>query len=162
MLNNLTFKTLYRIKSLSPELIQTILSHIEALPNADVFLQEPAALQACLLEEDEEGYQKLPTSALASFLEGLIIEFRGPRTDKEGNILPPTLSKHLDNNTILKKLRIALELQADDMQDLFDDAGFDFSRHEISAYFRAPDHKHYKNCPNDVLMGFLTALQIRG
>jgi uncharacterized protein YehS (DUF1456 family) len=36
-----------------------------------------------------------------------------------------------------------------------------YSKHEISAMFRKPGHKHYKKCSNEVLGAFLESLCLR-
>jgi uncharacterized protein YehS (DUF1456 family) len=35
------------------------------------------------------------------------------------------------------------------------------SKHELSAFFRKPDHKHYRDCKNQILRNFLQGLQLK-
>ncbi len=57
------------------------------------------------------------------------------------------------------KLRIALNLQADDVLELICSEDLEFSRHELSAFFRKPGHKHYRECKDQVLRNFLHGMQ---
>ncbi|HEY5775804.1 MAG TPA: DUF1456 family protein, partial [Xanthomonadales bacterium] len=65
------------------------------------------------------------------------------------------------NNIILRKLKIALNLQADDVQALIRQADFSLSKHELSAFFRKPEHKHYRECKDQVLRYFLKGVQAK-
>jgi len=67
----------------------------------------------------------------------------------------------LTNNTILKKLRIALELKEDDMLAILRLAGVEISKHELTALFRKEGHKNYKECGDQFLRKFLKGLSIR-
>jgi len=67
----------------------------------------------------------------------------------------------LTNNTILKKMRIALDLKEDDMIAIMKLAGIDLSKHELTALFRKQGHKHYKECSDRILLGFLEGLTLR-
>ncbi|MBT7151143.1 MAG: DUF1456 family protein, partial [Deltaproteobacteria bacterium] len=35
------------------------------------------------------------------------------------------------------------------------------SKHELSAFFRKPKHKHYRNCNDQILRRFLTGVQLK-
>jgi hypothetical protein len=39
-------------------------------------------------------------------------------------------------------------------------AGLQISKHELSAFFRKPGHKHYRECKNQMLHNFLKGLQL--
>ena len=95
------------------------------------------------------------SQALRAFLEGLILRERGPRADNK----PPTLDAgELTNNDILKKLRIALNLQEIDMQLVFEEGGATLSASEVNSLFRKPGNKHFRPCSDDVLLQFLAGL----
>jgi uncharacterized protein YehS (DUF1456 family) len=113
-------------------------------------------LKSWLLKEDEEGFQKLLDIELAMFLNGLIIEMRGKR---EGPQPPP--ENRLNNNIILMKLKIALNLKADDILELLKLAGFPVSKPELSALFRNPSHQHYRDCKDQLLRRFLNGVQMK-
>jgi len=95
-----------------------------------------------------------PDTAFAHFLNGLIIHRRG------GSSPPVTAGEAIDNNKILKKLRIALELYEDEMLTIFDYGDIKFSRHKLSALFRANGHKHFRECNDHTLRQFLKGLVI--
>jgi uncharacterized protein YehS (DUF1456 family) len=65
------------------------------------------------------------------------------------------------NNDILKKLRIALELKDSDIIEILKLADFEISKTELSALFRNPEHKNYKECGNQLLRRFLDGLIIK-
>ena len=109
-----------------------------------------------LKKEDDPDYRKCDDVQLATFLNGLIVEKRGK---KEGP--QPEPEKKLTNNIILRKLKIALDLQANDVQALIKKPEFSLSNHELSAFFRKPGHKHYRECKDQVLRYFLAGMQTR-
>lgn len=109
-----------------------------------------------LKRDDDSMYQECSDILLAAFLNGFIIDKRGK---KEGS--QPAPETRLTNNAILMKLKIALNLRADDVQDIMNRAGMPVSKHELSAFFRKPDHKHYRDCKDQILRNFLKGMQIR-
>ena len=60
---------------------------------------------------------------------------------------------------IFMKLKIALNMQADAVLEVLRLAGFSLSRHELSALFRKPGHKHYRDCKDQVLRNFMQGMQ---
>ena len=115
---------------------------------------EEIKIKDWLKREDEESYLEMQDVELAAFLDGLIIEKRGRR---EGELPKP--EKVLNNNIILKKLRIALNLTSDQMLELLHSTDKKISKHELSAFFRNPDHNSYKPCLDQYLRNFMNALQ---
>jgi uncharacterized protein YehS (DUF1456 family) len=109
-----------------------------------------------LKKEDDPAYQNCTDIQLAIFLNGLINDKRG---EKEGP--QPEPEKRLTNNIIFRKLKIALDLKADDVLDILNLANLRISKHELSAFFRKPDHKHYRNCKEQILRNFLKGLQLK-
>ena len=67
----------------------------------------------------------------------------------------------MTNNDILKKLRIALELNESDMMEIFRLSGFEISKSELSALFRKEGHRNYRQCGDQILRRFLDGLIIR-
>jgi|GEM_PF-5660102 len=65
----------------------------------------------------------------------------------------------LTNNMILKKLRIALNLHAEDMLKLFHIGGKTLANRELSVLFRKPTNKHYKACDDELLIAFLEGVK---
>jgi len=108
-----------------------------------------------LKKEEDPDYQKLSDMLLAIFLNGLINDKRGK---KDGPQHEP--EKRLTNNIIFMKLKIALNLKAEDVLELMNLAEFRMSKHELSALFRKSDHKHYRECKDQILRNFLKGLQL--
>lgn len=89
-------------------------------------------------------------------LEGLILAKRGPRQDGE----PPSLDdRDVSNNELLKKLRIAFNLQQEDMQLKFEKGGARLSRGEFGGLFRKPGSKNFRPCSDELLLQFLDGFQ---
>lgn len=104
--------------------------------------------------EDEPGFEKLSDADLCCFLDGLIIEKRGPHPS--GTVPQPL--EYLSNNEILKKLRIAFNLKSEDMLAVFRKAEFDVSNAELGSFFRRADHPKFAKCPEQVLRKFIKGL----
>lgn len=66
----------------------------------------------------------------------------------------------MSNNDILKKLRVALKLKNDDIQNILLLANFNVSISELNAFFRNEDHPNYKECGDQILRNFLNGLII--
>ena len=109
-----------------------------------------------LKKEDDPAYKNCSDTELACFLNGLINFKRGK---KEGE--QPKPEKTLNNNIIFRKLKIALNLKEDDTLAIMKTAGLPISKHELSAFFRRADHKHYRVCKDQILRNFLNGLQAK-
>ena len=109
-----------------------------------------------LVKEDDPADQKCSDPQLATFLNGLINYKRGK---KEG--AQPEPEKRLTNNVIFRKLKIALNLQANDILEILALVEQRISKHELSAFFRKPDHKHYRDCKDQVLRNFLKGMRLK-
>ena len=109
-----------------------------------------------LKREDDPAYKNCTDTQLAIFLNGLINDKRGK---KEGP--QPKPEKRLTNNIIFRKIRIALDLKADDVLAIMELINLRISKHELSAFFRKPDHKHYRDCKDQILRNFLKGIQIK-
>lgn len=115
-----------------------------------------AEISNWLKKDDDPDYVGLSDLQFATFLNGLIIERRGKKDGPQ-----PEPEKTLNNNIIFRKLRIALNLQADDVLNMLNTADFRISKHELSAFFRKPGHKHYRECKDQVLRYFLKGMQLK-
>ncbi len=113
-----------------------------------------AEISDWLKKEDDPAFQKFNDIRLAIFLNGLIVDKRGK---KEGP--QPKPEKRLSNNVIFRKLRIALNLKDEDILAILGLTGVSMSKPELSAFFRKPDHKNYRECKDQILRNFLTGLQ---
>jgi len=109
-----------------------------------------------LKKENDPAYQICTDINLAIFLNGLINYKRGKKEEPQ-----PQPEKRLTNNIIFRKLKIALNLKADDVLDILDLANLSISKHELSAFFRKPDHKHYRDCKDQILRSFLKGVQLK-
>ncbi|MEH6517151.1 MAG: DUF1456 family protein [Halioglobus sp.] len=111
---------------------------------------------AWLVKDDDPTFEECKDHMLATFLNGLINEKRGK---KDGPAPKP--ERQLTNNMILMKLKIALNLQSEDMIEIAQLAGFTLSAHELSSFMRRPGHRNYRECKDQVLRNFLKGMQIQ-
>lgn len=115
-----------------------------------------AEISDWMKKEEDPDYKKLKDVQLATFLNGLIIDKRGKKDGPQ-----PVPEKSLTNNAIFMKLKIALNLQAEDILEIMDSSDFRMSKHELSAFFRKVGHKHYRECKDQILRVFLKGLQMQ-
>ena len=116
-----------------------------------------ADVQAWLKKDDEPGHAPMPDVVLAHFLDGLIVHLRG----RDDSRPPRPVETRVTNNLVLKKLRVAFAMQDLDVAQCFADAGFPVTKPELSALFRAPGHKNYRACGDQMLRNFLKGLTAR-
>lgn len=119
---------------------------------------KPIDVLKLLKKEEEPGFAACDDRVMGAFLDGLIISRRGPRKqqpdggrDAEGV---------LNNNLILRKLRIALELNEEAMLALLAKVSVQISKSELSAMFRAKGHRNYKPCGDQFLRNFIRGLTL--
>ena len=112
-------------------------------------------VSAWLKQDDDADFERCNDTSFAAFLNGLIVALRGA---KDGE--PPRVETSLNNNMIFMKLKIALALQAEEILQILESAGQEISKHELSAFFRRPEHKHYRECKDQILRNFLNGLRI--
>jgi len=134
------------------------------------------------LKDDDPQFRACDTDTVNQFLAGLIIDKRGPAPQAENRSVKKNLHKKqsgsesrasgdstsqnddpgsratLDNNTVLKQLRIALSLRSDNVHDLLRAGGSRLSATEVSAFFRKPDARNYRRCGDQVLRQFINGL----
>ena len=109
-----------------------------------------------LKKDDDPEFQECSDTKLAIFLNGLINDKRGKKEE-----LQTEPEKCLTNNIIFKKLKIALNLKTEDVLEIMSLADLCMSKHELSAFFRRPDHKHYRDCQNQILRNFLKGMRYK-
>lgn len=109
-----------------------------------------------LKKDDDPAYKDCDDVQLAIFLNGLINDKRGK---KEG--AQPEPETRINNNIIFRKLKIALNLQAEGILEIMALAEAELSKHELSAFFRRPDHKHHRVCNDQILRYFLKGMQAK-
>lgn len=66
----------------------------------------------------------------------------------------------MTNNDIFKKLRVALMLRDDQIEEILTLVDFRMSKGEIGNFFRSDDHPKYMECGDQVLRNFLNGLVI--
>ena len=127
--------------------------HIFGLADSEVSREQ---ISNWLKKDDDPDFQSLYDIKLATFLNGLINDKRGK---KEGE--QPKPEKTLNNNLILRKLKIALNLKDEDIVAILELADMTISKHEISAFFRNPNQSQYRQCKDQILRNFIHGLQIK-
>jgi uncharacterized protein YehS (DUF1456 family) len=111
--------------------------------------------------DDIDENEGLSDEMIESFLNGFIIFKRGKQEPKPGQPERPELSNECVNNILLKKLKIALSLTTEDMQDIFLKAGIIVTKGELGALLRREGHKNYKECLDNFARNFLKGLAIK-
>ncbi len=109
-----------------------------------------------LKKDDDPAFERCNDNTMALFLNGLINHKRGK---KEG--AQPEPEHRINNNIIFRKLKIALNLKAEDVLEIMNLGKLNISKHELSAFFRNPDHKHYRECKDQILRNFLNGMQLK-
>lgn len=115
-----------------------------------------AEISDWLKKDKDPAFQECNDTQLAVFLNGLINDKRGK---KDGAQVVP--EKRLTNNIIFTKLKIALNLKAEDVVALLALADFRISKSELSAFFRKPGHKHFVQCKDQILRLFIKGLELK-
>lgn len=113
-------------------------------------------ISSWLKKDIDPGYVTLSDFQLAVFLNGLITDKRGK---KEGP--QPIPENKLNNNTIFRKLRIALNLKDEDILEILKLVDIEISKHELSAFFRKPGQSQYRECKDQILRNFLRGMQMK-
>lgn len=109
-----------------------------------------------LKKEIDPTFQPLGDKQLISFLDGLIVKNRGKKDGPQ-----PEPEKRINNNLILKKLKIALNFKTDDVLEVFDLADRKISQSELSSFLRKFTQEQYCSLNDQYLRNFLIGLQIK-
>lgn len=125
---------------------------IFSLMAADVSREQ---ISAWLKKDEDPEFQECNDASLAFFLNGLIIALRGEKAGEK-----PKSQTELNNNMIFMKLKIALNLKSEEILLILESADQSISKHELSAFFRRSNHKHYRECKDQILRNFLTGLRL--
>jgi uncharacterized protein YehS (DUF1456 family) len=150
MKTNAVFCKISHAFALSPSQLQ----HIFALKDIELSDKDIAKL---LIEHPyAPQFEVIPDYVLALFLEGLIEFKRGKKPDEE----PFTVDKHrkLTTNEALKKLRVAFNLQEQDLRSALKLMTIELTKSDFSALFRKPGHAQYKVCDDDLLLDFIAGI----
>lgn len=133
---------------------------IDLFAQADTIVTR-AEISDWLKKDDDPEQKSLHDKSLAIFLNGLINDRRGKRETSSASASTMKPEKTLNNNIIFRKLRIALSLKDEEILEILMLADFRFSKTELSAFFRDPNHQHYRQCKDQILRNFLHGLQIK-
>ena len=147
MINNDVLKRIRYILALNEVKLLEVFTAAESPVTAE-------QLNAWLEKDGAINYKKLEDDELSTFLNGLINYKRGK---KEG--AQPIPEKKMNNNTIFRKLKIALDLKNEDVMQILSSTDSKLSPHELTAMFRKRAHRHYRVCKDEVLLNFLNGLK---
>ena len=128
---------------------------IELFKLADYVVQT-ADIHGWLRKMEDPLLIPISDRELAMFLNGLIIDKRGKRDGPQ-----PEPETQLTNNMILRKLKIAMDIQSDGMLEMCASIDKPLGKHELSAFFRNARHRSYRPCLDQYLRNFLNALQAK-
>jgi len=149
MHNNVVFRQLRYIFDLNDDQMVDVFAQAQAKVSKEQVV-------SWLKREDHEKYAEISDPHFASFLDGLINLKRGKREGPQ-----PAPEKVLNNNIIFRKLKIALNFKDTDIMDAYDSVGMRISKHEVTAIFRNPKQRQYRDCEDQFLRNFLQGLQLR-
>ncbi|MBC2850069.1 MULTISPECIES: DUF1456 family protein [unclassified Cetobacterium] len=127
------------------------------LGGMQVTLEELVGL---LSKPEDEAFKNCNNKTLDAFLTGLITYKRGPQKPTPGAKPAEEVSNSAKNlnNLILRKLKIALAFRSEDMIDAFKTGGVNMSESELSAIFRRPDHKNYREAGDKYVRVFIKGI----
>jgi len=66
----------------------------------------------------------------------------------------------MSNNDIMKKLRVALSLNSDQIIEICILVGFTVTKSELGDIFRNDEHPNFKKCGDQIMRNFLNGLVI--
>ena len=66
----------------------------------------------------------------------------------------------MSNNDIMKKLRVALKLNDQQIVEILNLVDFSITKAELGAIFRNKEHENFKPCGDQILRNFLNGLII--
>ena len=66
----------------------------------------------------------------------------------------------MSNNDIMKKLRVALKLNDQEIVEILKLVDFTITKSELAAIFRNKEHENFKPCGDQILRNFLNGLVI--
>lgn len=149
MRTNDIFRTITRAIAMDTQQIQALFAA------TDIELSDKEITN--LLKTDyQPGFEAMPDYILLIFLNNLIDAKRGKKADAV--VTPVAKHQKIANNEVLKKLRIAFNLQEQDVRDLFKLVTIELTKSDLSALFRKPGNGHFKACDDELLLDFIEGL----
>ncbi len=127
----------------------------------DIFKQVNVVVTRALVSdwlkaEEAVEFKHIYDNQLAAFLNGFINLKRGKREGAQ-----PPIEQKLDNNLILKKLKIALALKTEDIVAILSLVDLKVSNAEITAFLRNSKQPKYVPFMDQFLRNFLLGLQLK-
>ena len=107
------------------------------------------------LKDEDPEFAGCPNEAISAFLAGYIVEKRGVQ---EGKPVPPPSKAHIENNTVLKLIKIALTMRSEDLHAQMEAGGASLTVSEVNALLRKPNSRNYRQCGDQVLRQFLNGV----
>jgi uncharacterized protein YehS (DUF1456 family) len=129
-------------------------AQIKHIYELEEFYIDDNRLNSILKNPSKKGAKNATYEELGVFLDGLISYKRGKsntKANEDEEII-------LDNNLILKKLRIALNLKEFELALIFELVDYNISKSTLKDMFRSPNHPKLKECDNKTLKAFLDGL----
>ena len=144
------------------ELLRRLRYALQVDDQAAVRILKQGGLKATLedvgtwrLKEEEPEFAGCPNEVISAFLAGYIVERRGVQAGKP---VPPPSKAFVENNTVLKLIKIALTLRSEDLQTCMETGGASVSVSEVNALLRKPDSRNYRQCGDQILRQFLNGI----
>lgn len=125
---------------------------------------DPQMIAAWRQRAEAPEFVAMTQTALGTFIDALILHYRGERTDPADGPEParsaPSTVRQGDNNTLLKGVRVALSLRVEDIVACIAGGGGNLGKAAVSAFFRKPGSRNYRACGDQVLRQFLKGLAL--
>ena len=112
-------------------------------------------VKGMLYKDDSPEFREATHRELAGFLNGLINLKRGKREGPQ-----PEPENILTNNIVLRKFKIAMNWQDDDILETLMLGDMRFGKHELSALFRKSTHTHYRLCKDQLIRKLLIGMHV--
>lgn len=114
----------------------------------------PEDISLRLLREEDPSFVVCADELMAHFLNGLVTYKRG----KDETRPPQAVQLPVTNNLVLKKIRVAFELKDVDLTEIIQKSGLVVTKSEMSAFFRTPGHRNYRECGDQFLRNLIRGL----
>ena len=95
---------------------------------------------------------------IGAFLDGLILDRRGPRPADAPAPKAGKARLKATNNVVLKKLRIALALKEEETAAVFAAGGLPMDHYALGALFRQEGQTHFRACTDVQLLAFVKGI----
>ncbi|MGF6906900.1 DUF1456 family protein [Fusobacterium sp. PH5-44] len=132
------------------------MQNIFSLDGTDISLDD---INHFLVSEHDTNFKPCSNKILHSFLNGLILFYRGDSNNSSIHAFI-RISKQNANNLVIKKLKIAFKLTKEDVFKIFRLGDLDISLSEVSGILRNEKSKMYRECGDKYIRKFLKGLAI--